>query len=92
MADGLKMLIAMAVFFGAMYLYAWMPDILEARREKKKEKQKEKKEQDREIQKIELQKQRDDITKGVKDRRARIREHYKWLEDMNKKIQETAQR
>ena len=36
MADGLKMILAMALFFGAMYLYYWMTEIIEALREKKR--------------------------------------------------------
>ena len=86
MADGLKMILAMALFFGAMYLYSWMPEILEARREKKREKQKLKKLANRKVEKLELQKLRDEKTKIIQDRRSRIREHFEWLENMNKQI------
>ena len=86
MADGLKMILAMALFFGAMYLYSWLPEILEARREKKREKQKLKKLANRKVEKLELQKLRDEKSKTVEDRRSRIREHFEWLENMNKQI------
>jgi len=86
MADGLKMILAMALFFGAMYLYSWLPEILEARREKKREKQKLKKLANRKVEKLELQKLRDEKTKIIQDRRSRIREHFEWLENMNKQI------
>ncbi len=86
MADGLKMILAMALFFGAMYLYSWLPEILEARREKKREKQKLQKLTNRKVEKLELQKLRDEKTKIIQDRRSRIREHFEWLENMNKQI------
>lgn len=86
MADGLKMILAMALFFGAMYLYSWLPEILEARREKKREKQKLQKLANRKVEKLELQKLRDEKTKIIQDRRSRIREHFEWLENMNKQI------
>ncbi len=86
MADGLKMILAMALFFGAMYLYSWLPEILEARREKKQEKQKLQKLANRKVEKLELQKLRDEKSKTVEDRRSRIREHFEWLENMNKQI------
>jgi len=86
MADSLKMILAMALFFGAMYLYSWMPDILEARREKRREKLKLKKLANREAEKLELQKVLKEKTQSVEERRSKIREHFKWLEGMNKKI------
>jgi len=86
MADGLKMLLAMALFFGAMYLYAWMPEIIEARREKKRERDKIKKQVIREAEKLELQKLREEKFQTVKQRRLKIKEHFKWLEGMNTKI------
>ena len=76
----------MALFFGAMYLYSWMPDILEARREKRREKLKLKKLANREAEKLELQKVLKEKTQSVEERRSKIREHFKWLEGMNKKI------
>lgn len=88
MADGLKMILAMALFFGAMYLYSWLPEILEARREKKREKQKLQKLANRKIEKLELQKLRDEKTKIIEDRRSRIKEQFEWLKGMNQKIEE----
>tara|TARA_R110002073_G_C9451911_1_gene578106 strand:+ start:1304 stop:1582 length:279 start_codon:yes stop_codon:yes gene_type:complete len=88
MADGLKMILAMALFFGAMYLYSWLPEILEARREKKREKQKLQKLANRKVEKLELQKLRDEKTKIIEDRRSRIKEQFEWLKGMNKKIEE----
>lgn len=87
MADGLKMLLAMGLFFGAMWLYAIAPDILEARRQKKRDKQKLQKEAYRKVEKVEKQKLREEIKKVVDDRRSRIKEHFKWLKEMNAKIQ-----
>jgi Tfp pilus assembly protein PilN len=86
MADGLKMILAMALFFGVMYLYSWMPEILEARRQKKREKQKLQQLANREVEKLEQQKLREEKTKIVEDRRSRIREQFEWLEGMNQKI------
>ena len=86
MADGLKMILAMALFFGAMYLYSWMPEILEARREKKREKRKLQKLADREAEKIELQKLREEKFQSVEERRLKIKEQFKWLDGMNEKI------
>lgn len=86
MADGLKMMLAMALFFGAMYLYSWMPEILEERREKRKEKKRLEKLANRETEKIQLQKMRDEKTQFSQERRSQIREHRKWLEEMNNKI------
>ena len=88
MADGLKMILAMALFFGAMYLYSWLPEILEARREKKREKQKLQKLANRKVEKLELQKLRDEKTKIIEDRRSRIKEQFEWLKGMNQKIEE----
>lgn len=86
MADGLKMILAMALFFGVMYLYSWMPEILEARQEKKREKQKLQKLADRETEKIKLQKLREEKFQTVEERRLKIKEQFKWLEGMNEKI------
>lgn len=86
MADGLKMILAMALFFGAMYLYSWMPEIIEARREKKREKDKLQKLALREAEKLELQKLREEKFQTVEERRLKIKEHFKWLEGMNTKI------
>ena len=86
MADGLKMILAMALFFGAMYLYSWMPEILEERREKRKEKKRLEKLANRETEKNELQKLRDEKTQFSQERRSQIREHRKWLEGMNDRI------
>lgn len=86
MADGLKMILAMALFFGAMYLYSWMPEILESRREKKQKKQKLQQLANRKLEKLELQKLREEKTKIIEDRRSRIRKQFEWLEGMNQKI------
>jgi len=86
MADGLKMILAMALFFGVMYLYSWMPEILEARREKKRERQKFQKLANREAEKLELQKLREEKNQTVEERRLKIKEHFEWLEGMNTKI------
>lgn len=69
-----------------MYLYSWMPEILAARREKRKEKQRLQKLANRETEKIELQKMRDEKTHFSQERRTQIREHLKWLDEMNAKI------
>jgi len=86
MADGLKMILAMALFFGAMYVYSWMPEILAARREKRKEKQKLQKIANREVEKVELQKMRQEKSQTVAERRSKIQEHFDWLNGMNQKI------
>ncbi len=88
MADGLKMLLAMGLFFGAMYLYALAPDIIEKRKQKKLLKKTLQKQEDRKEEVIQLQKQRDKNTKNIGDRRERIRQHYIWLQEMNEKIKQ----
>jgi Tfp pilus assembly protein PilN len=88
MADGLKMLLAMALFFGAMYLYALAPDIIEKRKQKKLLKKTLQKQEDRKEEVIQLQKQRDENTTKIEDRRERIRKHFIWLEEMNEKIKQ----
>jgi len=90
MADGLKMVLAMAVFFGLMYLYALAPDIIEKWKAKKLQKGKLQKEENRKIEKLELQKKRDQVSQVIDDRREKIREHLKWLEDINEKIKKRA--
>jgi UTP-glucose-1-phosphate uridylyltransferase len=91
MADGLKMLLAMALFFGAMYLYALAPDIIEKRKQKKLLKKTLQKQEERKEEVIQLQKQRDDNTKKIGDRRERIQQHYVWLQEMNEKIKRREQ-
>ena len=86
MHDIIKMFIAMAVFFGAMYLYAWMPELREAYREKKRKKQKQEKEVQRKNDRQEPIQQIDEKTEAIEDRRDKIRKHYEWLEEMNAKI------
>jgi hypothetical protein len=86
MADGLKMILAMALFFGAMYLYSWLPEILEARKSKKREKLRLKKLSNREADKLELQKVLKEKFETVEQRRSKIKEHFKWLNGMNQKI------
>jgi Tfp pilus assembly protein PilN len=91
MADGLKMLLAMALFFGAMYLYALAPDIIEKRKQKKLLKKTLQKQEERKEEVVQLQKQRDENTKKTGDRRERIRQHYIWLQEMNEKIKRREQ-
>jgi len=86
MADGIKMLLAMGLFFGAMYVYSWAPELLAVRREKRKEKKKEKKKLQREKVLTELQIKRDAQAKVFEERRNKIKEHKQWLDEMNKKI------
>ena len=86
MADGLKMILAMALFFGAMYLYSWLPEILEARKAKKREKLRLQKLANREADKLELQKVLKEKFETVEQRRSKIKEHFKWLNGMNQKI------
>ncbi|MDQ7031823.1 MAG: hypothetical protein Q9M37_03785 [Desulfonauticus sp.] len=88
MADGLKMLLAMALFFGAMYLYALAPDIIEKRKQKKLLKKTFQKQEERKEEVVQLQKQRDENTTKIDDRRERIRKHFLWLEEMNEKIKQ----
>jgi Tfp pilus assembly protein PilO len=80
------MILAMALFFGAMYLYSWMPEILEARREKKRKNEKLQKQANREAERLKLQKLREEKFQTVEQRRLKIKEHFKWLEEMNAKI------
>jgi len=86
MADGLKMLLAMALFFGAMYLYAISPEIIEKIKYKIRKKTVLKKEQHRAKEKVQLQKNRDENSALINARRDQIKQHFKWLEDMNTKI------
>jgi hypothetical protein len=90
MADGLKMMLAMAVFFGLMYLYALSPEIIAKWKAKKLHKSKLQKEENRKVEKLELQKKRDQVAQSIDDRREKIKEHYKWLEDINAKIKSRA--
>ena len=90
MADGLKMILAMAVFFGLMYLYALSPEIIEKWKAKKLHKNKLQKEENRNVEKLELKKKRDQITEVIDDRRERIKEHLEWLEQMNENIKKRA--
>ena len=87
MADGVKMILAMALFFGVMYLYALSPEIIEKWKAKKRISENLKKEEKRKVKKLELQKHRDKENQVIDDRREKIEEHFKWLEEMNKKIE-----
>ncbi len=86
MADGIKMILAMALFFGVMYLYSWMPEIIQARREKKREKEQLQIQANRETERLKLQKLREQKFQTVEQRRLKIKEHFEWLEGMNTKI------
>ena len=90
MADGLKMMLAMAIFFGLMYLYALSPEIIAKWKAKKLHKSKLQKEENRKVEKLELQKKRDQVAEVIDDRRAKIKEHLKWLEQMNESIKKRA--
>ena len=90
MADGLKMMLAMAVFFGLMYLYALSPEIIAKWKAKKLQRNKLQKEEDRKVEKLELQKERDQVSQVIDDRREKIKEHLKWLEEINAKIKSRA--
>lgn len=91
MADGLKMILAMALFFGAIYLYAIAPDIIEKRKQKKLLRKTLQKQEKRKEEVVQLQQQRDDNTTKIEDRRERIRQHFIWLEEMNEKIKRREQ-
>ena len=90
MADGLKMMLAMAIFFGLMYLYALSPEIIEKWKAKKLQKNNLQKNENRKVEKFQLKKKRDQATQVIDDRREKIKEHYKWLEAINKKIESRA--
>ncbi len=91
MADGLKMLIAMALFFGAMYLYAISPELIEKLKDKRSKYLILRKEKNRAKEKVQLQKNRDQSTKVILARRDQIKQHFKWLEEMNDKIKQNAE-
>lgn len=84
--DALKMMLAMALFFGAMYLYAWMPEILDARKQKLREKEQLQKLAEREAKLQEQQKLRKERSQSIQERRVKIKEHFQWLEKMNEQI------
>ncbi len=86
MADALKMLLAMALFFGAIYLYAIAPDIIEKLKQKRLREKTLIKEEDRKEEVIKLQQKRDGKNEVVGNRREKIRQHFMWLEEMNEKI------
>lgn len=88
MADGLKMVLAMAIFFGAIYLYAIAPDIIEKRKRKRLLKKTLQKEDDRKEEVIQLQKLRDENNEVIDNRREKIRQHLMWLDKMNEKIKQ----
>jgi len=91
MADGLKMLIAMALFFGAMYLYSISPEIIGKFKVRRQKKTVLKKEKNRAKEKIQLQKGRDENSKIIQARRDQIKQHFKWLEEMNAKIKQRSE-
>ena len=86
MADGLKMILAMAVFFGLMYLYALSPEIIEKWKAKRLQKNNLQKEENRKVEKIQLQKKRNQVTQVIDDRREKIKKHFEWLEEINEDI------
>lgn len=91
MAGGLKMLLAMVLFLGAIYLYAIAPDIIKKRKQKKLLRKNLQKDDDRKEKVIQIQKNRDEKTKVIVDRREKIKEHYQWLREMNEKIKRREQ-
>lgn len=78
----------MALFFGAMYLYAWMPEIIAARKEKHREKEQLQKLAERKTKLQEQQRLREKKSQSIQERRIKIKEHFKWLEEMNKQIEQ----
>lgn len=88
LVDALKMMLAMALFFGAMYLYAWMPEIFAARKEKQREKEQLQKLAERKTKLQEQQRLREKKSQSIQERRIKIKEHFKWLEEMNKQIEQ----
>ena len=86
MADALKMLLVMALFFGAIYLYAIAPDIIEKLKQKRLREKTLIKEEDRKEEVVKLQQKRDEKNEVTDNRREKIRQHFMWLKEMNEKI------
>ena len=86
--NGLKMLLAMALFFGVMYLYCWFPDLIQPYKEKRRAKIERQKEEIRKKRRTLLQKANKEKGKILQSRRNQIREHQDWLNKMNAQIKE----
>lgn len=84
--DGLMMLLIMAAFFGLMYLYCWLPEILGPYKEKKKAQRERKKDELRKKRRATLLKTIDKKNQVINSRREKIQDHYDWLQQMNNKI------
>ena len=84
--NGLKMLLAMALFFGVMYLYCWLPEFIEPYKAKKRAQKEAKKEELRIKHREAVQQNIDKENKVFENRRKQIKEHRKWLESMNTQI------
>jgi F0F1-type ATP synthase membrane subunit b/b' len=82
------MLLAMALFFGVMYLYCWFPDLIEPYKEKRKAKIERQKEEIRKKRRALLQKTNKEKGKVLESRRNQIQEQLDWLQKMNLQIKE----
>ncbi len=84
--DGLKMLLVMALFFGVMYLYCWLPEYLGPYRERRKAKKEEQKEAQRKARRANLLKKRATENEILQQHSDRVKAHMEWVDEMNAKI------
>ena len=78
----------MALFFGAMYIYAWSPVLIAKYKKNKQIKDIFKREKRIKEKKQVLKQNRVEKKKIINDRHEKIKEHFKWLEALNQEIEQ----
>lgn len=78
----------MALFFGVMYLYCWLPEYLGPYRERRRAKKEQEKEELRKKRRESIIQSRDDQNKVLQSHSDRVQKHREWLDNMNDHIKE----
>ncbi len=86
MGNGIKMLIILALMFGGIYLFSISHRYIKAAKRKRVIEGKMKKKEKIENERMRLQSIREEKARLIELRREEIKQHFNWLEEMNKMI------
>ena len=86
MGNGMKMLLVLALMFGGIYLFSISHRYIKAAKRKRVIERKRKKREKFKNERMRLQSIREEKARLIELRREEIKQHFNWLEGMNKMI------
>jgi len=86
MGNGMKMLLVLALMFSGIYLFSISHRYIKAAKQKRAIERKRKQKKNIENERMRLQNIREEKARLIELRREEIKQHFNWLEGMNKTI------